>query len=432
MILHKENTLRAEPFYKSLSDIKLHVEESNQKSDFSQNELKLLEKYSYFIQNLISFEEEIKKDTNTKILLSRFQQYLKAIIPVKDISLLFYDEFNKELLPIDEENDSKMSKAMNHFNNEGIFQAIFSENRSITIPDLENYNSEGPKLFYLIFPVYDDKKQYGILSILTSLPENRISELEKKSIGVFLNLVLGKLEKLRLTEKLNDTYNELQIYQAKLSNDFRLSAIGEMTEGIVEDIVDPLQVVWSNIDILGNNEDNKVEVKQIRSQIKKIKTVISRLVKFADLNQKDVKIQPCNINNIIQDYFHLVKSTLDNANLEYILDFEDNLPPVLSHPNYVYQLLTNVFTLIKSYKTKKGGVIIQTRFKQNNVILRIISTSKIDVSSKSNNDNVQQNLSISIIKNLMKKHEGQFEFGSFENSGAALILQFPLKRRIRT
>jgi transcriptional regulator with GAF, ATPase, and Fis domain len=312
MILHKENTLRAEPFYKSLSDLKLNLEESNKKSDFSQNELKLLEKYSYFIQNLISFEEEIKKDTNTKILLARFQQYLKAIIPVKDISLLFYDEFNKELLPIDEEKDSKMSKAMNHFNSEGIFQAIFNENRSITIPDLENYNSEGPKLFYLIFPVYDDKKQYGILSILTSLPDNRISELEKKSIGVFLNLVLGKLEKLRLTEKLNDTYNELQIYQAKLSNDFRLSAIGEMTEGIVEDIVDPLQVVWSNIDILGNNEENKIEVKQIRSQIKKIKTVISRLVKFADLNQKDVKIQPCNINNIIQDYFHLVKSTLDN------------------------------------------------------------------------------------------------------------------------
>jgi hypothetical protein len=31
----------------------------------------------------------------------------------------------------------------------------------------------------------------------------------------------------------------------------------------------------------------------------------------------------------------------------------------------------------------------------------------------------------------MKKHEGQFEIGSFENNGAALILKFPLKRKIR-
>jgi signal transduction histidine kinase len=248
---------------------------------------------------------------------------------------------------------------------------------------------------------------------------------------VFLNLVLGKLEKLRLKEKLNDTFNELQIYQAKLSNDFRLSAIGEMTEGIVEDIVDPLQVISSNIDIIGNDGENSLEIKQIKSQIKKIKNVIGRLVKFADVNQKDVKIQPCNLNSIVQDYFCMVKSTLDNANLEYILDFEHELPPVLSHPNYVYQLLTNIFTLIKSVKTKKGGAIIQTRFKDQHVVLRIISTSNIESLVLKDNGNVQQTLSINILKNLMKKHEGQFELSSFENNGAALTLRFPLKRKIR-
>jgi signal transduction histidine kinase len=238
------------------------------------------------------------------------------------------------------------------------------------------------------------------------------------------------LEKLKLTEKLNDTYNELQTYQAKLSNDFRLSAIGEMTEGIVEDIVTPLQVISSNVDIMDGEIEKNIELKQIKSQIKKINNVISRLVKFADVNQKDVKIQPCHVNNIIQDYFHLVKSTLENANLEYILDFEKALPPILSHPNYVYQLLTNIFSLIKGFKAKKGGVIIQTRFKDDNVVLRVISTSKIDQSNK-NNSQVQQNLSISIIKNLMKKHEGQFELGSFESSGAVIVLMFPLKRKMR-
>ena len=84
-----------------------------------------------------------------------------------------------------------------------------------------------------------------------------------------------------------------------------------MTEGIVEDIVDPLQVISSNIEILENESENTLEVKQVKSQIKKIKTVISRLVKFADINQKDVKIQPCNLNSIIQDYFCMVKSTCD-------------------------------------------------------------------------------------------------------------------------
>ncbi len=431
MILHKENTLRAEPLYKSISDLSLYNSRENVHSITDSNDLKMLEKYSYFIQNLMAFEQEIKHDTNVKILTSRFLRYVKGIIPVKGLELLFYDDFNRELIPLDEEDDLSIVQQMNHFNKEGIFSEVFEDRKTITVPDLESYNGNGSKLFYLIFPVYDDKKNYGILALLTSLDQNNISELEKKSINIFLNMLLGKLEKLKLTEKLNETYEELQTYQAKLSNDFRLSAIGEMTEGIVEDIVTPLQVISSNVDILNNELDRQIELTQIKSQIKKINNVVGRLVKFANVNQKDIKIQPCNINSILNDYFFLVKSTLDNANLEYILDFENDLPSILSHPNYIYQLLTNIFSLIKNSKTKKGGVIIQTRFKDDNVILRVISTNKVDASNKAKNNNVQQNLSVSIIKNLMKKHEGQFEIGSFENSGAALVLSFPLKRKIR-
>ncbi|PID62458.1 MAG: hypothetical protein CR986_01435 [Ignavibacteriae bacterium] len=429
MILHRENTVRTEPFYKSLSNLSLYQDGEIQ-DNYSSNELKQLEKYSYFIQNLMTFEQEIKNDINKKILLTRFHRYLKGIIPVKGISLMFYDEFKKELVPIDEEENNKIAVDMNHFNRSGIFKAMFNDKRITVVPDLEHYNENGAKLFYLIFPIYDDKSNYGIFSILTSLNDKNISELEKKSINIFLNLVLGRLEKIRLTEKLNSTYEELQTYQAKLSNDFRLSAIGEMTEGIVEDIVNPLQVISSNVDILQNDLTTRTETIQIKSQINRIKNVIGRLVKFADVNQKDVKIKPCNINNIVNEYFHLVKSTLDNANLEFILDFEKELPPILSHPNYIYQLLTNIFTLVKNNKTQRGGIVIQTRYKDDQVILRLITTSKIYKPEKEKGE-VQYNLSIKIIKNLMKKHEGKLEIGNIENSGSSLILKFPLKRKIR-
>ena len=206
MILHKENTLKAEPFYKSINDLSVLDANADNRSDYASNDLKMLEKYSYFIQNLMAFEQEIKSDTNVKILMSRFLKYLKAIIPVKQIGLMFYDEFNRELLPVDEEEDSKIAKTMNHFNKEGIFSVIFNERKTITVPDLDNYDSDGPRLFYLIFPVYDVTKNYGILSLLTSLDETRISELEKKSINVFLNLVLGKLEKLKLKDGMSIDY----------------------------------------------------------------------------------------------------------------------------------------------------------------------------------------------------------------------------------
>lgn len=430
MILHKENTLRAEPFLKSLGEISLFNEEKYQPEIVS-TELKQLEKYSYFIQNLLAFENEIKNESGIKPLMDKFLIYLKGIIPVKTVSLLFYNEFRRKLLPITEDENSAIVKTMNHFNQEGIFNAVYSDKKIITVPELESYNSNGPKLFYLIFPVYDERKNYGILSILTSLSENNISELEKKNINMLLNLLLGKLEKIRLSEKLNETYEELQTYQAKLSNDFRLSAIGEMTEGIVEDIVNPLQVINSTVDIIKSEIKNSLELNNIKTQIRKINDVIGRLVKFADVNHKEVKIKPCGLNEIIKEYFHLIKSTLENANFEFILDFEDDLPSILSHPNYIYQLLTNVFTVIKSYKTRKGGIIIQTRYKSDNIILRVITTNNISENDLSNKDDVQKNLSLNIIKKLMIKHEGNLDFDSFENNGAAMVLKFPLKRKIR-
>ncbi|MEE9429548.1 MAG: hypothetical protein V3V16_00810, partial [Melioribacteraceae bacterium] len=302
---------------------------------------------------------------------------------------------------------------------------------TITVPDLESYNEKIPKLNYLILPVFDEKSNYGILSVHTSLRKENITELEKRNINILLNILLGKLEKIKLKEQLSETFEELQTYQAKLSNDFRLSAIGEMTEGIIEDIVSPLQVITSNTEILSSELKNQFELKQIKTQTKKISRVVNRLVKFADINQKDIKIKPCNINSIVEEYFQLVRSTLENANLEYILDFDKNLPTILSHPNYIYQLLTNIFSLIKNFKVAKGGIILQTRFKENSVYLRVISTAKIENIKLSKSKNENYDLSLSIIKNLMKKHEGSAEFDSFENSGAAISLVFPLKRKIR-
>jgi nitrogen-specific signal transduction histidine kinase len=430
MILHKENTVRAELLYKSISDVAVE-EKQYGNSVLNNSEVQMLEKYSYFIQNLMAFEQEVKQDSNIKVLIGHFISYLKRIIPVKDATLMFYDDVDNILVPVNKHQNSNIVKAMNNFNKEGIFKTIFSDKTSITVPDLESYNSKGPKLHYLILPVYNEKSNYGILSVLTSLGKENITELEKKNINILLNILLGKLEKIKLTEKLNETYDELQTYQAKLSNDFRLSAIGEMTEGIIEDIATPLQVIVSNVDILSEETDSSFELKQIKSQTKKINRVINRLAKFADVNQKNVKIKPCNINTIIKEYFQLVKSTLENANMEYILDFDNDLPPILSHPNYIYQLLTNIFSLLKSFKADKGGIILQTRFKEDNIYLRAISTVKINSSLTSEGENDQSGLAVKIIKNLMKKHEGAVEIDSFNNGSTAISLRFPLKRKIR-
>ena len=108
------------------------------------------------------------------------------------------------------------------------------------------------------------------------------------------------------------------------------------------------------------------------------------------------------------------------------------MPSILSHPNYIFQILTNAIGLIKNQKGKSGGMIIQTRMKNDQIILRVITTLNLKTfSSAVKKDSDNADLNVRIINNLMNKHEGEFIVQSLEKGGSVISLKFPLRRKLR-
>jgi signal transduction histidine kinase len=134
---------------------------------------------------------------------------------------------------------------------------------------------------------------------------------------------------------------------------------------------------------------------------------------------------PLNLNKVINDYFNIVKSTLDTANIECVLDLEDKIPSILSHPNYINQILTNLFGIIRKNKEGRSGIIIQTRFRNENIYLRFVSTIIF------NEENLKSELNYKIVQSLVKKHEGNFTVKDSFDGGASIVIEFPLIRKIR-
>ena len=264
---------------------------------------------------------------------------------------------------------------------------------------------------------------------MTRINKQNFSEYDKHFINTILSLSLSKVDKLILKNKLNSTYEELQTYQAKLSNDFRLAAIGELTEGIVEDITNPLQVILSHVDLI-SEESILPEIQKVKAQVKKINNLVNRLTKFSSINQKNVQIQPCNLNNILNDYYELIKSTLDNVGMELVLDLEEKVPQILKQQNYIYQILTNIFGLIKKSNFDSGGILIQTRFKNDDLVLKIITTNTLEAFDSDKMVDKKFDLNVKIVDNLMKKHEGKFIVEVFEQGGSIITCRFPLKRKV--
>ena len=433
----KSNTVDYKPFYKTLQN--LADEEDNgysalslvsYKKDNAGNNNSLLEKYSHLFQTIITFEKSCDKLETPSAILDELSLSLKRIIPVKESNLYLFDSTFNKLNPVGNTKEYEITSVINHFYKEGVLNLLFESAKVLIIPELQSHNNNQAKLNYIIVPLFEKEKKKGLFIILTSLRKEAVTEIDKQMLSVLLNLGYAKIERMQVRKDLRTVYEELQTYQAKLSNDFRLSAIGELTEGIVEDIMSPLQVIVSQIDMLDVPEESSEEVESIKNQINKINRSVTRLIKFANVTQKNVKVHPCSVNDIVTEYFSLLKSTLDSSNIEFVLDLDSNLPPILSHENYFFQILTNLFGIIKARISKGGGMIIQSRKKSDSVLLKVITTASLKDLSKGR---IKSGLDINykIVNNLVKKHEGEFLIESFDESGSAIMLSFPLRRKIR-
>ena len=449
----KQNTLRYEAFYKSLpyltgtgkADKNYGLNHGNHLPADHTPITAQLNKYKTLFENLYSFQGRINnfEDFDTLGMTIELEDAIKRIIPCRDVNIFLFEDSN--LFPL---NNSVPEYSVNFIKNaykDGILDWVFEDLNPKVIPDLKLYNIKGSKLNYIVFPLKSEGKNKGILSILSSINALQVESIESKVIQLIGAIVFSKIESIKKTDELNSAYQDQQIYQSKLLNDYKLSAIGELTNGVVEEILSPLQVIMSQVDFLRkeSSEVTETEADTIKTQVKKVEKIITRLVKFASVNNDNIKIYPCNLNRLIKDYLNLLSSTLKNINYESYLDLADNLPPVLSNPDYIYQILSNVFSLISASvvnensrevsagyfpNQKGGGILIQTRYKDKKIDVRIVFTNQLKSLNKENDSGFYN---LRIVDNLMKKHEGELQILGNEINGSVIILTFPLQRKIK-
>lgn len=435
MRLIKENTLKYESFHKSLQyftksseaqgDLKL-ISFENHRNNFN-----LLEKYSFFVQNLYSFQKKIQRAENVQDLNALFQEFVKRIIFAKEIEIFLFNDSRRNLIPLNISAAQTHISAVNKAYKDGILDWIFETKKPTIIPDLNSYTVNGSKLNQIIFPVYDKKTNYGLLSLLTPVSKVQDDSLENQSIQILLGIIIPLIISLRQKQSINKLYQEMQVYQSKLHNDFDIYAIGELTQGILEEIVEPLQVILSYVDVI-ENEYKSVDPEitdRIKSQVKKLTELTNRLTRFSGLNKpQEQKSQPCELNKIVKEYKSVINTTLNNLGLECELDLEENIPPVLCDPKEVKQILASIFSIIKNDSRKGGAIVIQTKYLKEKIVLSVFTTEHLD--ALANPKEFNSNVTIKLINELMKKNEGAAEFNSLPLKGTIIHLVFPLKRKL--
>ncbi len=379
---------------------------------------------------LFALQYRISRSSDFVELEQIFSGYVKNSLKFAEANLFFIDEKFTVIESLSGKESFKTKTFLNTLLSSGVIKQLIEKKNSKILPANLEKNNKKDKTFYLLMPFFFSPKNNGCLVVKVN-PTITTNSPEINLLKIGLEIISKRIEFLDKQKELKNVYNDLQLFQSKLANDYKLSAIGELTTGILEDILSPLQVITSYIDFIKkeNDPDYNSALNTINLQAKKINRVVNRLINFAKPVEGKLKLRPCNVNEIITEFYNMVISTLKKDNYECILDLDENIPGILSHPNYLNQALMNMFLLLKPDENKVGGVLLQSKYRVGQVLLRLFTTDyykNLEKCSVTDTNDVN----IKIIKNIISQHQGKLEIDSEKNKGTIITISFPIKRKM--
>lgn len=379
------------------------------------------------LRKILNFTERINSLTNLQDIISDFKNEVRSLTFFSEPEIFLINEKTSNCFPLNTNCKENISTFVRRNLSSGVIDWI-AETGSFKIIPYGNYNSISFGLNCLIIPIFSSGKFKGVLSTITSFTEIDKNSFEIQFLTTLLNVVFSKIQYELTKNELNSVYSELQSVQSKLENDYKLAALGELTYRSIEEISSPIQVILSYADLLKREYPDIDEemTDLIKKKVYDIKSILERLVKFITTDDKDKKVVPCSVNEVIEDFRKLIEPALNAENCECVLDLEENMPSILSNKNYLNQIFINGFSLINPLTEPGGGVIIQSRYSKQRIIVKMLFTKTVDL-NKIN----EQDVGLNILKSLMDKHEGEFLVNSDDSTGSTITFSFPLIRKVR-
>lgn len=191
----------------------------------------------------------------------------------------------------------------------------------------------------------------------------------------------NELNKLNssLEEKVKDEVEKNKLFQEKLFKADKLASMGEMISNIAHQWRQPLSIistVATGIKIqkeFGTLKDE--ELVQNMDLINKNAQYLSETINdFRNFIKGDRKIKNYDLSTTINNFIHIIESTIKTDNINIILNLEKDIK-IDGYPNELIQCLINIFNnskdAFKEIKQENPLIFISTSLQNDNLTIRI-------------------------------------------------------------
>ncbi|MDR0351417.1 MAG: PAS domain-containing protein [Puniceicoccales bacterium] len=239
---------------------------------------------------------------------------------------------------------------------------------------------------------------------------------------------------------LSDVTNDVLLHKKELEDE-RTSSILLLAASIAHEIGNPLNSIHLQLELLEQIVKECTTEKQISESIAICKQEILRLDGIIKNFLQAIKPTPpvlgdLDVCDIIESVIKLMRSELENANIDLSLDFEEHTK-ISADADQLKQMFFNVLKNSAEAIGTHGKISIKV-FADEEFLKIEISDSGIGINprnvghifdpfftSKKNGNG----LGMLIIQRILRAHNARMNISSRENNGTTVILEFPLKTK---
>ena len=249
---------------------------------------------------------------------------------------------------------------------------------------------------------------------------------------IFLSLLLIVHKAQGMIERRAQEQNELvaQIHQAE-----RLAALGEMVASVSHEIKNPLGIIRSTSELLGEMPEADETHKRLSKMITGESTRLNQIVtEFLDFARPEVpNPRGCHLEEIIRRLISFMRPELDKRGINVDDNLNGRSLKLFADQELLYRAFLNILINAMESMEDGGGIVIRVERERDLYCIEFedtgcgISEEDIDrvLEPFFTTKHKGTGLGLSIVKKIVEAHNGTVDIQSREGEGTKIVVRLP-------
>jgi signal transduction histidine kinase len=372
-----------------------------------------------------------------ELIVGTLIELTQQVLPVLESNVFLFDLPGKRLLPLTSHGSDRLVNEAHQHLESGIIDWVFSEKKTVIIPDLANMVGEGSPRNFVIVPLILRNENIGIYIIHTPKPQQEFTNQDMQLLSVLANQAAAGVENWRTHHQLVRANEELKSSQAQMIQAGKLVALGELAAGIVHEIKNPVQILLTHVDLVMRGNPMPGWVDLFNKEVHRLAEITRRLMTFSHTVSDDPRLESVDLNKALDDIVAIVQHDLRNNKVLIKKEFGESLPSIMGNTNYLQQAFMNLLINARDAMPQGGTVTVKTEHKDLRVMIDFTDTGT--GIAKEHLDRIFSpffttkepgkgtGLGLSMCKKIVSQHHGEIKVTSEVNVGTTFTIILPVR-----